>query len=803
MNELKESEDKLIGYLRDAAKLRLEIEPFENDQRKDNNVFFAIDTNILNLYLMPQMVGPKNKNGGGGYGVVFHDDDEETAKTLGAALSRVIFYSLSKPPYRPLIMLPGHDSEIRFVYESIQRVSLESMEKTKERRNEFKSLLSKLGKNKTNTKFFEELENKAELLMSFLFFQEDSNALLNRINGLMKEVRIARLNNFALNYASSAVNKNQNSKIAQAFALPNKLFDQFEESKYRIQWEKRLKSIATKRPEKRLHPDCDALARLELINRHLRNTGNSLVLITGDESMMKAAWDYFPYEDIELSFATLYLRHPRAFLAAPEVLLPNESQQSKPLDLVKIWLDTFLANYTDKIGIQGDSLRLIVNKDRETLETLRELAHIALDRNNETAKKIKEEWLAHTECLQVAHSGTSNLARDEISRIFGKKLEPGINEYLEKIEDIEKIITEKSEETWQEFLETLMQAGFELISSDSLINQRKRNIPPINFHSFKNTSKSIRLIINITGAKQLNNKDIKNFEDTMKEIKKDDPTGYALCLAYAFLYACANRWHVAYQLTQRAIDIAEEIDLSQEDFPENISGREAYFFKAVLKRLGAQSINELLEVEHLLTLAEKALEKDKSRKIDTFSNGMRIKSEKIGLELSFHLFNHFLLPKKPPFSTHRNLRELFFEFIDTHEQILKDTDVWARICVERTLLVNIFMIFALLEDAKMIDSEIESKAIMEYKRFRKNIEYGNSQNDFKIPLSKLVESMLRFADIRFGGKNLNKKKILKELKDSGKKDPDLNERGAPYDKKRIELLVKLADLAIRSQGQKN
>src|ERR1700724_273558 len=77
--------DELFRYLRDAARHRLEIFPFDDDKRFVQNggmIYYAVDTNVLSLYLAPGKMGPVGvedaDRGMGGFGVFFHDDPPAT-----------------------------------------------------------------------------------------------------------------------------------------------------------------------------------------------------------------------------------------------------------------------------------------------------------------------------------------------------------------------------------------------------------------------------------------------------------------------------------------------------------------------------------------------------------------------------------------------------------------------------------------------------------------------------------------------------------------------------------------------------
>lgn len=141
-----EDVDRLVGYIRSAARLRSEILPFAKDHKRKADgitVHYAFDTNVLKLFVNPSRMGPRSEEGGGGYGVIFDDDDDDSARALGAAISRFAFYRLIGE--RPLLLLPGHDVEARIIYDAILGRTGRARSRADKQRETLKSNLEQLG----------------------------------------------------------------------------------------------------------------------------------------------------------------------------------------------------------------------------------------------------------------------------------------------------------------------------------------------------------------------------------------------------------------------------------------------------------------------------------------------------------------------------------------------------------------------------------------------------------------------------------------------------------------------------------
>ena len=306
---------RLARYVSDAARLRSEIAPYEFDRRELDNggdISYAVDTNLVMLYRRPHLHGPRSQRGEGGYGVVFHDDPRETSAALGAVLSRFVFYNLTGDA-TPLILLPGHDAEIRGMYEAVVRTATEEIAKVERQLRELPTILEELSGKESMEAQLEYLEKKTPDLLSYLYYSEDATVERSRFDQLLLDRRILRLVR-----ALEGFDGHVSHDVRRAYAAPLTLKEQVLESTFRVAWERRLKpEKSPSRSGWRLRPDCTALARLELINHMLlrqREVSHRMVLITGDEAMIRAAAKYEPIPGDRRTFSELYLRHPRAFL---------------------------------------------------------------------------------------------------------------------------------------------------------------------------------------------------------------------------------------------------------------------------------------------------------------------------------------------------------------------------------------------------------------------------------------------------------------------------------------------------------
>ncbi|MEK7993980.1 MAG: hypothetical protein AAB403_09280 [Planctomycetota bacterium] len=702
-------EEKIVGYITAAARLRMEIDPLTLDRAdaaKDRTIYYAADANVARLFMSPDRVGPVSSDGGNGYGTVFPDDDVETSVALGAALSRYIFWHLTGST-RPVLLLPSHAAEIRTIYNRVADNA--KGEHLKVDRAHLRTILTRIVAAKEPKERLEVLESSAPALTNALFYKRGPRSELDRLHQLINEGRILRLPNESQDPFAPYGGQLFSKEDREALAPPNELAELLEETRYRLSWEQRLRSASYIRKHKvrALSADSAALARIEFINRRLFSRGNRLVLITGDATMFRAASNYFPSfvpNDMGRDFADLYLRNPRAYLATPEVLTPrsalDEPKDASLLAPLEDWLDTLLAGYTSDSGINAQSLRDLVAPDATILASLRQVALRALRTDPTAADSIKSDWEAHTSNIVARHIAYRELLLSDATKFVAGISVATIDSALL---EIDQALFQASEETWNAFFTSLMRTGFEFAPS-ATAKPRRRDPPPLSFDSFVHTTKFVRTILRTSGLTELSSEE---FGKLLSDLDLDEPTGYAKALAYAVLFAHSGRWHVAMQIADRASEIANramervaarELPLSADHHREAlISGREAFYFRAVSHRLRSRSLDDLASATDFLSKAEEAHQLDCQRNPQLKPLAVRFTSERWAIHLARCLFRELIFSKENSNSDVVDPAEVMSAIVDLLPTVLNVADEWLRHRIHRNLLTNFFMAAALLD----------------------------------------------------------------------------------------------------------
>ena len=706
--------DALFKYVQAAANLRLEIAAFERDQslfEGGKRIVYCVDTNIVNLYLDPERMGPEGPNGGGRYGVVFPGDSKELSAALAAALSRFIFFDLGDHDEErslPLVLLLGHDAEVRNYYDVLSKTYEHQLMDISARRRQLRQTVTEILETGADPLTYE------DQIYELLYGSSNDAEKFNRINRLITDRRIGRLAALTIRIADRLANARVPAEqFREALSVPNTIREKIEESARRNWWRKKLTEAVPRRSPGRLHVDSCALARLEMVNRRLARLDAVLVLITGDEAMHKVAASYTvedgqstPHE----TFAFKYLRHPRAFLSSTTILARTDAEPSAggaTASLTTDWLEPLLSRYMTQVGPRFDILREFSARPQHLAipDAIREAA----TNHPATVDALAKEWQVHANRIRRQNTISSELARGEIRRVLGAAAMADIRPALERLDDD---LVAQSEMTWQAFFGAVAHAGYQMaLSGTPRPRSRTKSAPAVVFDSFSATSEFVRRALSHEPGYDLG----EDLDNSLAAIEEEDPFHYAKILAYSILFASSGNWYVSRVLAIRAIEIARWIE---KEYPKRqstavttgdhawleqarkISGREAYYCAAVAARNTANSDVELLKAEEYGAKATNLLKIDRQRDDPTSVTELRFEAERQALELTRILFLLFS-PSKAKGGVPGNVLGRLQTMISSLKAIVTDADHikddFLRISIRRTCLTNVFMALMLLE----------------------------------------------------------------------------------------------------------
>ena len=770
----------LRGYIRDAAHQRRLMEPWLNDREfieGGGKVAYAVDTDVIMLFTNPVEESIPQQHRPFGYATIFHDDNKELAIAFGQALAEHIFTKLV-PGGGPLMVMPSLEAEIGRVFAAVARDASGSENAAQHEVMKLRATIEELEPFADQPdELAEQLKTRAPALAQILRSVRGPNAVLNRFGRLFSEERIAGLDFLAER------NKWYDAEFRALFPAIANIPDLYRLNRLADDWLKTLKKTKDPKTSKdKVEDDAQALARLQWMNEKIDPKKFRIVFITGDKAISEAAAR--PSKTRSGNFRDLYIRNPRAFMADDCVLFPWDDSESQTHYLTE-FLDLFLADFLDRSP--RDKCPGAAHHDvlEEREDDLIDTCRSALDRFPDMGKDFRKEWEDFTSDVSTRAISLDLTAED-------LAIDADVAGDIDKIIDkVEHILEQQIDKTWSACFDAATQSGFILNSASrgklpSEPQLRPRNAPPLYFDRFEETTKFVRALLSTTGKE--NPQEYQKSLDMLK--KEDEGTGYLFNLAFAMLFASMGRWQLTAILADRALQKV------QESGDEQLSGREAFYLKAITLRHTARKAADLGEIDRLIDSALACLEKDKKNHKGLEVLPLRFEIERTSAELALSLFD--ILHQRVSHKTLRSLEEIQTAFQDHLEKLSDDLksrmDPWIYLNVERKLLTNIFMT-VLLRVFKYEESfDTETMASL-FERFESNI---NDDNPPEIGISYLVDMVYSVSKIWL---ELESKafaeETIRKLSDHAIDDASV----MSYDKQRFKFLRGIVERCIKDRSR--
>ena len=745
----------LRDYIIDAAHQRRLMKPWLNDQqfiKGGGKVAYAVDTDVIMLFTNPVEESIPQEHRSFGYATIFRNDDATLSIAFGQSLAEHIFTKLG-PDGGPLMVMPSLEAEIGRVFAAVARDASNSENAARKEVAELRETIEELQPfEKQPDRLVEELKKRAPELAKILHGVLGPNARLNRFGRLFSDERIAGLDFLAER------NEWYDAELRKLFPAIASIPDLYRLNQLTDDWLKALKETKNRKTYKnRVEDDAQALARLQWMNEKIDSKRFRIVFITGDEAISKAAAR--SGETGSGNFRDLYIRNPRAFMADSRVLFPWADDDRRTYDL------------TRGRGFKEKSAPTSAC-DRQTrdLTELFELFLGELPLDNRPLKlspdmvtDFREKWEDFTSDV-AARAIPLDLTAQDLG------IDGDVVDNITKIMDkVEKVLDKRIDEAWTAcFNGTAQSSGFHVLSSE----RRPRNAPPLYFDRFKQTTIFVRNLLSTTGKINL-----EEYQESLDMLGKEDAgIGYLFNLAFAILFASRGRWSLTAILADRALQKVKESDDKQ------LSGREAYYLKAITLRHTARKAADLGKIDDLIHSALACLEEDKKNHEDLKVLPIRFEIERTSAKLALSLFDIFCDPiSNDNLPSLKEIQAAFQGYFEKLSDVKSQMDSWIYLNIERNLLTNIFMT-ALLRVFKNEESVDTAKMASLFKRFESNVDDNNSQ---KIGLSYLVNVVHSVSKICLGHGN---REFIQKTRGLLSDDAISNASVMPYDKQRFEFL---------------
>ncbi|MGE0658274.1 MAG: hypothetical protein AB7F36_01735 [Reyranellaceae bacterium] len=684
------TDDKQARFLRrveDAAAQYWLMRNWDDDRQDEGNGWkrcYAVDADIVMMYASPALVARRRGNRWG-YSEVFRDDAEEYAVALGRRLSDYLFFDL-QPKRAPLIIIPPIDGE---VISMVNALAARLGDRPPEPQVDFDALA--VWEKKARSVLTIDSPKETKLLLEELahVFNAGMTGELDqflKISQLLGERRIVPAHSIEVRDTFDKI-------VHEALMAPLTLEDMYYLAKSGSVWRELLGARdGSSSKTLRLAADAEALARLEFWNGKLEAARWRLIYVTGARHVIEA---------VEARHKAggnpkVEVRHPRHFLASPEVVSVELTRKNDPAhgrsqfaDLVR----TFLAD-----------CRVEPNNHMHLSAASVEAAKIAYQENPEVGVDLEVTWNAYMEALETdrpEHARFIEKFKERAAATIGSSntLESAL-----KLREIAlKILDDMLDAAWDEVFRAVVKAGF-FMGRQSYRSDLgpSRIVPPIVFERWPLTETFIEVMGRSNGPEAIGER----YEEWLEKIKSEtgaDAYPYANYLAHAALFAGRGHWKVGAIVARRALRKATPADKA--DSSNLAHGREAAYLAAYCLRHSYRSTSDLDEAEKMLATARNIFEVER-RAVPGFEVKLeRFDAEALALEMTRLLHNWFGEPKKENLNACIGLRMRMIELFSKINKLPRNSSQKTREKLLIRLASNVVVLSAL---TRQYDQDFDS-----------------------------------------------------------------------------------------------
>jgi hypothetical protein len=560
----------------------MEAQHQDNIDFESDDIFYAIDSNILPLISNPADNAIARDKLSFGVGDVFRHDNEDRQRNIAASIGFYLSNSLAVK--QPFIVFPPIDLEIRAYLSHLQR--------------EYQGRISKPAEDHSNafsraaqaiaTAGVSLSASHLHSLRDAYLIDGEASAILARANTFLREGKILR--------SDVAATSAEFPDLIRAALTFKPSVDSMIDLAYRKnQWLKAFDKIG-RQPSPRLDRDAEALARLCIANARLQRANGSnakqvIKYISLDYSILVAAQSY---EDQNFENASHLIRHPRCFLGEAGVLgltTDTETQvagrskeggheDNNPQSTLRDILFVLTGSLNNKPSFSKDNLTKFELSPRDQEQLKNENAGL-----QHAINMFVEKWTAFES--QVSNEAPPSAIK-KLEDWLGQQPEPLVQGNIESLRRLIEEIHALQKKTWDDLWKTNIQTRYLLQSEASNEDLPSRDVPLL---CFEGRPKLQAFLVQAKDwIENVAAFDGDAYDQQRKDVLTEDPSGYGDALAHSFLLALHMQWETAAILAARAKEIALTEGTNK---PGGPNGREAFYFEAFCKRHGKQSANEL------------------------------------------------------------------------------------------------------------------------------------------------------------------------------------------------------------------
>ena len=676
MDTDQEQQERFIQRVSDSAtQLRL-MQPWRDDRRIEASgwtTFYAVDADIVTMYGSPGHVA-RRRGGRLGYAEVFADDPERGSYALAERLADHIFFELTANT--PLLIVPPIDGEIRSILEALAvRIGTAPRRRPidHERLAEFtRKLESAIGG--------EVPTDVLEGVLDLVALRRGGPANeCHRLNDLLAMRRIV---------PAHSLDKTRDDfpdYLIDAVKESGELPDMFAHVRRSQEWLSRIDLPAKSNRisayrRSRFVLDSQAMARIELWNDRLREHDARVIYITGSMHLIMAALSYTA-DGRNRDFFTECVRHPRYFLASPNVVVAprgggrEHSMESgwcesrTPRSQFAEWIETFIVDCRADPAVRNRdsySFRLDSNSEEAASRVYR--SNPGLD---EELRRNWKEYLSTLSASYVPPEAILDEIQEDLLQSSEKRTFQG---WRDVHRSLEGRIEDERDRAWEACFKSAAKTGLFFQSSHRRIGYPSRLVPKLVFDRQPETEKFIRAMSRWTTAKNL---DVEAYEEGVRKVREEMGAdfSYAYYLAHATLFAAGGNWRIGALLSIRAMEKAHDPSVADPGIFGH--GREAGYLAAYCLRHHARAADDLDEAERYLDRAIEIHRRESRLRPDSIAAPKRFEAEKLALEMTRMCFRKYASSIESVQSSHRHPEPSREEWVDIrrrYEELRRDVD---------------------------------------------------------------------------------------------------------------------------------
>ncbi|MDD9721799.1 hypothetical protein PVW51_13910 [Sulfitobacter sp. PR48] len=653
--------EEFLQFVADAAQqdsfLALDANDWDGQKLVGAIPIYAVDSNIVHMFVNPLGHAQSNESRSIGYGEVFRSDSTDKKAAITLALADFIWHDLC--PDRPLLLLPGVDREVA----TLIQVSASRNAPSPDAVDQITKLQQELYATNDETQ-----RTVARRLASAIIDIKRGGRLM----------ALERLKRFApVDDLHGRGTHGFPPDVLAVLTPPNRISDMLEYAVLRNDWQDLMALVGRADPERLpVSRDIDALSYLEFWNRRLVNLDkpHRLVYITGDVSILRAA-SQRSAEDFRLgdlpeqsgptpTFLDAFIRHPRSLFDRPGVLRSRGAAKTVPnvANSIKAWLRLLLGEYQDEHGNLGHwnwpkaRFDLADAVERDVLEVAA--------RKPEVLQEARDSWSGFTESVSLADLIDGNMFPEG-----DRDKEYRVGALLDWLKEHGAELNDEVENYWRDCVLAFTEFRFLL----DIISKRPpthRRAPQLCLEGTEPQTFLDQAKRWLADPKSFNSETYEEYKNRLNEADGND---YNFLVAIAFILASGGNWHSTAFLCAHARLVSDRQILS--GVPKNTlgpNGREAAYLEAFARRHLARKAEDL---DVCIDLVEKAIaiyrdECSGEGKIPKSGDPImeRFNGERLAINYTLEMLACDGQLQRANVAALVALREEFFEFLRTLDQ---------------------------------------------------------------------------------------------------------------------------------------